>query len=211
MTPTDAATRIARAEELDAAATPGPWTETSSGGIHAHDGAHTVVYTPDGYDVDLSDARFIAESRTLLPALAADAKRLREEAKDWRAAASEAVYGFICQMTNAQDFQAVALKEIERLTEERKAALKSFDFFSRQVVEVEDELRGLYEERDVNPAPVVKRLRAERDLYRSHVQSVQKTWTALVQAREAKDADAIAKADSDYKAALSGMLAMEGE
>lgn len=61
---------IEEAERLSEHATPGPWT-ASCAGIRAHDGAHTVVYAIDGYEVESADADFIARSRMLVTELAA--------------------------------------------------------------------------------------------------------------------------------------------
>ena len=48
--------------------------------------AHTVVYALDGYDVESSDAAFIARARTLVPDLvtALRAERERRTRRHWR-------------------------------------------------------------------------------------------------------------------------------
>lgn len=70
---------IEEAGRLCEHATPGPWTASSTG-IKAHDGAHTVVYALDGYDVESSDAAFIARARTLVPDLVTALRAERERA-----------------------------------------------------------------------------------------------------------------------------------
>ena len=70
---------IEEAGRLCEHATPGPWTASATG-IKAHDGAHTVVYALDGYDVESSDAAFIARARTLVPDLVTALRAERERA-----------------------------------------------------------------------------------------------------------------------------------
>ena len=71
---------IEEAGRLCEHATPGPWTASSTG-IKAHDGAHTVVYALDGYEVESSDAAFIARARTLVPNLVTALRAERERAE----------------------------------------------------------------------------------------------------------------------------------
>lgn len=72
-----------RAAELDAAATPGPWFFDGRDVLTRHnrgDGHYLVIPLPETWHesqgVNKADAQFIAETRTLLPALAAECVRL---------------------------------------------------------------------------------------------------------------------------------------
>lgn len=76
----DIKARVERARELDREASQGPWT-ASQGAVDGIISGPDFVFTIDGNEHARSwaDSRFIAESRTLLPALAADCERLQGE------------------------------------------------------------------------------------------------------------------------------------
>ena len=104
---------IEEAGRLCEHATPGPWTASSTG-IKAHDGAHTVVYALDGYEVESSDAAFIARARTLVPDLVT-ALRARDE----YAAANLAANKRIVELEHERD---EARSKLSRLTTPRPIA-----------------------------------------------------------------------------------------
>jgi len=68
---------IERAEELDRLASKGPWTFDDTY-WHVHDADQITITN----DVGRNDAAFIAESRALLPLLAAKLRAVREYAQE---------------------------------------------------------------------------------------------------------------------------------
>lgn len=105
---------IAKARELSAAATPGPWVY-KAGDVLTEQG---VMIAPDLYRgvPSLRDGKFIAESRTLLPALAdlAESEGKRADEAERERAKSDAAYEALFKRTTTA---------INAMRTERDAAL----------------------------------------------------------------------------------------
>ena len=154
----DAEKLIEEAGRLCEHATPGPWTASSTG-IKAHDGAHTVVYALDGYEVESSDAAFIARARTLVPDLVTALRAERE-----RAEKAEEELGEVSALIDSGNADLDALEQtLKTLTAERDRYAAANIAANKRIVDLEHqrdaaraELARLTTPRPIAEAPTDK-------------------------------------------------------